>query len=83
MGSVQNLPLNEPSTHPVTEDAKHPADAILDHVLTSTTRKATMDEIAFPSLNLPVELQTEVLDYLCQYSDLKALRVFQSKRLTL
>ena len=32
-----------------------------------------MDKITFPFLSLPVELQTEAVNYLRNYSDLKAL----------
>lgn len=37
------------------------------------THKARMDKITFPFLSLPPELQTEAVNYISNYSDLKAL----------
>ena len=60
-------------TTPATKAIEHKTNTISDHALTSATHKPTMDEIAFPFLSLPVELQTGIMNYLRDYSDLKAL----------
>lgn len=51
-------------------------DAILenDHAVPSVNRRVT-GETSFPFLNLPVELQIEVLSHATRYSSLKALRL--------
>ena len=55
---------------PATEAMKQNADAIFDHMITSSTHKARLDEV---TLSLPLELQTVVVNYLRNYSNLKAL----------
>lgn len=59
--------------NPTIEAIEHKADAIFDHAITSATHKATMDKIAFPISSLPVELQTGIVNFLRDYSDLRAL----------
>lgn len=62
-------------THPPMETVKHRANKILDSAAMSTRQLATVEENAFPFLSLPVELQTQVVNYFSHYSDLKALRL--------
>ena len=63
--------------HPGTEVVEDKADAILDQdhatISNTTTHKEATDEISFRFLHLPMELQTEILNSVSRYSDLKAL----------
>lgn len=73
MRSDQSLP-NDP-THPELKAAKHRANKTLDSAVMSATQMDTVGKDAFPFLSLPLELQTEVVNHVSRYSDLKALRL--------
>lgn len=55
--------------------------SIFDPAIMIPAHTARVDKITFPFLSLPPELQTEAVNYLRNYSDLKALRL-TSKQLS-
>lgn len=73
MESDQSLP-NNPG-HPAIEATEHGVDKSLDHPAISTTQMITVEKTTSLFLSLPVELQTEAVNYLSHNSDLKTLRL--------
>ena len=55
--------------------------SIFDPAVVIVVQTTRMDKMPFPFLSLPLELQTEAVNYLREYSDLKALRL-TSKQLS-
>lgn len=65
--------------HSATRAVEENVNTILSTIQSNTLE--AMDAIASPFLRLPVELQTETVSYLSNYSDLRALRLV-SKRVS-